>query len=72
MINDQILHGGDYSPEQWLQYPDVLEEDLALMKKANVNCVSLGIFSWSVLEPEEGRYDCHAETAAGFAAMQPQ
>ncbi len=57
MINDQILHGGDYSPEQWLQYPDVLEEDLALMKKANVNCVSLGIFSWSVLEPEEGRYD---------------
>ena len=57
MINDQILHGGDYNPEQWLQYPDVLEEDLALMKKANVNCVSLGIFSWSVLEPEEGRYD---------------
>ncbi len=57
MVNDQILHGGDYNPEQWLQYPEILEEDLILMKKANVNCVSLGIFSWSVLEPEEGRYD---------------
>ena len=57
MINDQILHGGDYNPEQWLQYPEVLEEDLALMKKANINCVSLGIFSWTALEPEEGRYD---------------
>lgn len=57
MVNDQILHGGDYNPEQWLQYPEILEEDLALMKKANVNCVSLGIFSWASLEPEEGRYD---------------
>ena len=28
MINDQILHGGDYNPEQWLQYPEILEEDL--------------------------------------------
>lgn len=37
MVNDQILHGGDYNPEQWLQYPEILEEDLALMKKANVN-----------------------------------
>lgn len=57
MINNQILHGGDYNPEQWLQYPEILEEDLILMKKANVNCVSLGIFSWTALEPEEGRYD---------------
>ena len=57
MVNDQILHGGDYNPEQWLQYPEILEEDLTLMKKANVNCVSLGIFSWASLEPEEGCYD---------------
>lgn len=57
MINDRILHGGDYNPEQWLEYPEVLEEDLACMKKAGVNCVTLGIFSWSMLEPEDGIYE---------------
>ena len=39
-----LLHGGDYNPEQWLDCPEVLEEDVRLMKKAHVNCVSLGIF----------------------------
>lgn len=57
MIDDRILHGGDYNPEQWLEYPEVLEEDIALMKEANVNCVTLGVFSWSMLEPREGVYD---------------
>ena len=52
-----LLHGGDYNPEQWLSYPDVLAKDIELMKKAHVNCVSLGIFAWSHLEPEEGVYD---------------
>lgn len=57
MIDDKILHGGDYNPEQWLEYPEILEEDLALMKEAKVNCVTLGVFSWSMLEPREGVYD---------------
>lgn len=48
-----IFHGGDYNPDQWLDCPEVLEEDVRLMKKARVNCVSLGIFAWSRLEPEE-------------------
>lgn len=52
-----IFHGGDYNPDQWLDCPEVLEEDVRLMKKARVNCVSLGIFAWSRLEPEEGRYE---------------
>lgn len=50
----RLLHGGDYNPEQWLDSPQVLEEDIRLMKEARVNCVSLGIFSWARLEPEEG------------------
>ncbi len=50
----RMLHGGDYNPEQWLDEPEVLREDLELMKKAHVNCVTLGVFSWAVLEPEEG------------------
>ncbi|SDT92876.1 beta-galactosidase [Verrucomicrobium sp. GAS474] len=50
-----FLHGGDYNPEQWA--PEVWEEDVRLMRKAGVNVVSLGIFAWSHLEPEEGRYE---------------
>lgn len=57
MLPPKLLHGGDYNPDQWLAYPEVLEEDVELMKKANVNCVTLGVFSWSRLEPEEGKYD---------------
>ncbi|MBN2625522.1 MAG: beta-galactosidase, partial [Spirochaetales bacterium] len=49
-----MLYGGDYNPDQWLDRPDVLKEDIRLMKKAGVTVVSLGIFAWSALEPEEG------------------
>ncbi|MGN0478191.1 MAG: beta-galactosidase [Hominenteromicrobium sp.] len=52
----KLLHGGDYNPEQWLRYPEVLKQDIELMKKADINCVSVGIFSWAHLEPEEGVY----------------
>ena len=54
MQGRKLLHGGDYNPEQWLDRPDILEQDIELMKKARVNTVTLGVFSWSVLEPEEG------------------
>jgi beta-galactosidase len=53
----KILHGGDYNPDQWLDYPEIFEEDIVLMKQANVNCVSLAIFAWATLEPEEGVYN---------------
>ncbi len=49
-----MLHGADYSPEQWLKYPEILREDIRLMKLANCNVMSVGIFSWVSLEPEEG------------------
>ena len=51
-----IMHGGDYNPEQWLDRPDILEQDIVLMKKAGINCVTLGVFSWSVYEPMEGEF----------------
>lgn len=54
---NQLIHGGDYNPEQWLESPDILEQDIALFKKAKINEVSLGIFSWAMLEPEEGKFD---------------
>ena len=43
----KLLHGGDYNPEQWLDYPEILEQDLAYFKKARINEVSLGMFSWA-------------------------
>ena len=52
----RLLHGGDYNPEQWLDRPDILAQDIELMKKARVNTVTLGVFSWSALEPQEGVY----------------
>lgn len=51
-----MLHGADYNPEQWADYPDVFEEDLRLMKLAKCNVMSVGIFSWAKLEPEDGVY----------------
>ena len=52
-----LLHGADYNYEQWLDYPDILEEDFRLMREANCNVMSVGIFSWAMLEPAEGQYD---------------
>lgn len=54
---DHYLHGGDYNPEQWLDRPDILKKDIEYFKKAHINTVSMGMFSWAVLEPEEGKYN---------------
>ena len=53
----QLLHGGDYNPDQWLERPDVIDEDFRLFPLAGVNVVSIGIFAWTKLESEDGRYD---------------
>lgn len=53
----ELLHGGDYNPEQWLKYPEILKKDIEYLKKANCNEVTVGVFSWSSLEPEEGVFN---------------
>jgi len=50
-----IGFGGDYTPEQW--DPETWAEDDALMRRAHVTNVTVGVFSWATLEPEPGRYD---------------
>jgi beta-galactosidase len=50
-----ILYGGDYNPDQWT--PEVWQEDARLMQEAGVNLVSLGIFSWTKMEPKPGVFD---------------
>ena len=51
-----LWYGGDYYPEQWLDQSEIAEKDLEYMKKAGINTVTLGVFAWSFLEPEEGRF----------------
>jgi beta-galactosidase len=50
-----LWYGGDYNPEQWPA--DVHAEDVALMRRAGVNMVTVGVFAWSWLEPAPGRYE---------------
>ncbi|WFF09400.1 beta-galactosidase [Micromonospora sp. WMMD1076] len=49
-----IWYGADYNPEQWPE--QTWAEDVELMRRAGVNLVSAGIFSWALLEPAPGRY----------------
>ncbi|MGW6393230.1 beta-galactosidase [Streptomyces sp. NPDC055103] len=50
-----LAFGGDYNPEQWDE--EVWKQDDELMARARVNLATVGVFSWALLEPEEGRYD---------------
>ena len=51
-----LLHGGDYNPDQWLNRPEILADDIRLMQEAHTNAFSVGIFAWPALEPTEGQF----------------
>ena len=55
-LHPHFLHGADYNPDQWFAYPEILAQDPEMMQKAHCNCMSVGIFSWAMLEPNEGEY----------------
>ena len=58
MINSRtpfILYGGDYNPDQWSK--EIIEEDMELFKLANINTVTLPVFSWALLQPNEETYN---------------
>ena len=50
-----FFYGGDYNPEQWPE--EIWPEDVRLMGEAGVNLVTLGVFSWSRLEPRPSEFD---------------
>lgn len=50
----KIYYGGDYNPEQWPE--EIWKEDMRMMKRAHINLVTLNVFSWAVLQPNEGTY----------------
>lgn len=49
-----ILHGADYNPEQWPH--EIWDDDVALMQRAHCNVVSLPIFGWVNLQPDEDTF----------------
>lgn len=59
MINDErikkVLYGGDYNPEQWPE--EIWEEDMRLFKLAGIDVVTLNVFSWAALQPDENTYN---------------
>lgn len=54
-IFKQMLHGGDYNPEQWSR--DIWEEDMRLFNKAHINSATINVFSWANLQRSEEEYD---------------
>lgn len=51
----KILYGGDYNPEQWPE--EIWKEDIRLFKLAHIDVVTLNVFSWAALQPDEDTYD---------------
>lgn len=58
MIGDKrikkVLYGGDYNPEQWSE--EIWKEDMRLLKLAGIDLVTLNVFSWASLQPNETTY----------------
>lgn len=49
----KLWHGVCYYPELWPV--DDIERDIAEMKKLGINVIRIGEFTWSTLEPREGK-----------------
>ncbi|MGN6325387.1 beta-galactosidase [Pseudolysinimonas sp.] len=50
-----FAYGGDYNPEQWPE--SVWAEDVELMRRAGVTTVTVGVFSWGLLETADGVFE---------------
>src|SRR5690348_1926745 len=55
VLPEGLAYGGDYNPEQWPE--EVWREDVRLMREAGVTLVTVGVFNWGLIEPQEGEYD---------------
>jgi beta-galactosidase len=51
----RLAFGGDYNPEQWPA--EFHEEDVRLMLEAGVDLVTVGVFSWALLEPAPNEFN---------------
>lgn len=51
----KMAYGGDYNPEQWES--TVWNQDMKLMKQAQMNMATVNVFSWALLQRDETTYD---------------
>jgi len=51
----KVLYGGDYNPEQWDEA--TWEKDYEMFSKAGIDIVTLNVFNWAMLQPNEETYD---------------
>ncbi len=51
----KMPYGGDYNPEQWTE--DIWADDMKLLPEAGIDTVTLNVFSWASLQPNETTYD---------------
>jgi beta-galactosidase len=61
LLGPDFPFGAEYNPEQWtaaMGYPDesIWQEDLRLMRQARINLVTLGVFGWASIQPDEETY----------------
>lgn len=52
--HNKLAFGGDYNPEQWDE--ETWKEDMRLFQLANVDTVTLNVFSWATLQSSEEEY----------------
>jgi beta-galactosidase len=52
---EPFVYGADYNPEQWDE--SIWLEDVRLMREAGVTLVTVGVFSWSMLQPGPEEWD---------------
>lgn len=50
----RIYYGGDYNPDQWPE--ETWKEDMRLFKLAGINIITVPVFSWAKLQPDEEHY----------------
>lgn len=52
---DELTLGVCYYPEHWAE--ELWEDDFRRMREMNISVIRMAEFSWSILEPEEDRFD---------------
>ena len=51
----KIPFGGDYNPEQWDE--ETRKNDMKMLPQADIDILTLNVFSWAKLQPSEEEYD---------------
>ncbi|MDQ0752073.1 beta-galactosidase [Streptomyces africanus] len=51
----KIPYGGDYNPEQWPE--DICDDDHRLFTRAGIDTLTVGVFTWSLIQPAPDTYD---------------